>query len=96
MLLIIILILLSVQLCWAHLKRDFQRLSERKESVIADFGKKLLSLESDLFSLWHEFKANKITRDELIRRTKNICRSIGKTLVQGSYTAPELKISTLL
>lgn len=79
------------QLCWAHLKRDFTKLSEKENKIIARIGKNLLESESALFKIWHEFKSEKISRDELLRQTKPIRQHIGELLEQGSYTDPILK-----
>lgn len=79
------------QICWAHLKRDFTKLSEKDDKIIARIGKNLLECESNLFKIWHEFKSEKITRDELLRQAKPIRQGIGELLEQGSYTDPALK-----
>ena len=79
------------QMCWAHLKRDFTKLSEKKDGIISRIGKKLLFYECSLFKIWHEFKVGKITRQELLYRAKPIRQHIGELLEQGSYTDPKLK-----
>lgn len=79
------------QICWAHLKRDFTKLSEKDNKVIARLGKSLLECGSDLFQIWHEFKSEKISRDELLRQTKPIRTRVGELLEQGTYTDPILK-----
>jgi len=81
------------QICWAHLKRDFTRLSEKDDKVCSRIGKNLLHCEAKLFKWWHEFRQSKITRDELLRQTQPIRQRIGELLEQGSYTDPELKIA---
>jgi transposase len=81
------------QICWAHLKRDFTRLSEKENKVIARIGKHLLECETHLFKLWHDFKRKSITRDELLKQTRPIKQRIGELLEQGSYTDPTLKIA---
>lgn len=78
-------------MCWAHLKRDFTKLSEKENKIIARIGKNLLEGESALFKSWHEFKSEKISRDELLLQTKPIRQRIGELLEQGSYTDPILK-----
>jgi transposase len=80
------------QMCWAHLKRDFKKVSEKKDKAIARIGKKLLERESNLFKIWHEFKSKKISRNELIWQAKPIQRDIGELLEQGSYTDPKLRV----
>jgi transposase len=79
------------QLCWAHLKRDFTRLSEKADPVLARIGKNLLLNEGALFKLWHEFKDQRITREELLKQSCPIRQRIGELLEQGSYTDPTLK-----
>lgn len=80
------------QLCWAHLKRDFTKLSEKDNNIIARIGKNLLNAQAELFKVWHEFKQNHITRNELIRCATPIRKQIGELLEQGSYTDPILKV----
>jgi transposase len=79
------------QICWAHLKRDFTKLSEKDDKVIARIGKSLLKCESDLFKIWHEFKTEKILHYELLRAAKSIRQRTGELLEQGSYTDPKLR-----
>lgn len=79
------------QICWAHLKRDFIKLSEKDDKLIARLGKNLLACESDLFKIWHEFKSGKLPRDELLQQVKPIRQRVGELLEQGSYTDPVLK-----
>jgi transposase len=80
------------QICWAHLKRDFTKLSEKDNKIISRIGKNLLENESSLFKIWYEFRAEKITRDELLRQAEPIRQRIGELLEQGSYTDPTLKV----
>lgn len=79
------------QMCWSHLKRDFTRLSEKSDSIIARIGKELLVEEKSLFHHWYRFKQEKITRDELIRICEPIRRRVGECLEKGTYTDPTLR-----
>lgn len=81
------------QLCWAHLKRDFTRLSERRDPIVRRIGLNLLKYEADLFKNWHAFKQERLTRFGLIQASQPICRRIGECLEQGSYTDPTLRIA---
>lgn len=81
------------QLCWAHLKRDFTKLSEKGDQIIARMGKKLLECESGLFKIWHKFKAKEKSREELQREAEPIRKVMGELLEQGSYTDPKLRVS---
>jgi len=80
------------QVCWAHLKRDFTKLSEKEDKIIARIGKGLLEHESHLFKIWHEYRAEKITRDELLQQVEPIRQCVGELLEQGSYTDPVLRV----
>ena len=80
------------QLCWAHLKRDFTKLSEKKDRVVSRIGKNLLLCQSELFKVWHQYKQGDILRDELIRKTIPIRQKIGEYLEQGTYTDPKMRI----
>lgn len=79
------------QVCWAHLKRDFTKLSEKKDKIIARIGKNLLECESSLFEIWHQFKFGVITRGELEEEAEPIRQRVYYLLKQGSYTDPVLK-----
>jgi transposase len=79
------------QVCWAHLKRDFTKLSEKKDKIIARIGKNLLECESNLFEIWHQFKCGFITRGELQEEAEPIRQRVYYLLEQGSYTDPALK-----
>lgn len=79
------------QVCWAHLKRDFTRLAEKKDKVIRRIGKELLNQTNKLFEKWHLFKKNKLSREILIKECCSIRRQIGELLEQASYTDPALK-----
>ena len=81
------------QLCWAHLKRDFTRLAEKKERPLARLGKALLIQESQLFSLWHTFKQGGIDREALLEHTEGIRAVVEKGLERGACTDPSLKVA---
>lgn len=51
------------QICWAHLLRKFVSFEERQDSG-ADFGRELLEYTSIVFRYWHDFREQKLGRDE--------------------------------
>lgn len=65
------------QVCWAHLDRDFRKISERY-GTSEKIGTDLLKQTDDLFHYWHQFKEDKINRDILKRKTKPI-----RTFIEG-------------
>ena len=79
------------QLCWAHLTRDFRRLSESAIENIARIGKELLAEKDKLFEQWYAFKNNQIARECLQQNCEPIARAIEFKLTAISNTAPELK-----
>ena len=59
------------QLCWAHLKRDFIQISERV-GASAEIGESLLAQEKLLFNLWHQFRNEHLTKQELVQAVEPI------------------------
>ena len=70
------------QICWAHLERDFQKISERT-GVSQIIGTALLEQTNQLFHHWHQFKEEIITRNTLKRKTKSIRVFIENLLKRG-------------
>lgn len=52
------------QVCWAHLKRDFQQLVDWGGAA-APIGAAALAIEQEVFALWHRFRAGAIERATL-------------------------------
>lgn len=55
------------QLCWAHVKRNLQKLVERggQAKVV---GQRLLDIQHEVFELWHLFRGGGCTREQLAQR----------------------------
>src|SRR5712692_1146286 len=54
------------QLCWAHLKRDFQKLVDRGSDA-KDIGEMGLGAVEVIFALWHAFRGGGLSRAQLPR-----------------------------
>ncbi len=65
------------QICWAHLERDFRKISERS-GTSKEIGIELLNQTNCLFHHWHQFKEGVINRHTLKRKTKAI-----RTFIEG-------------
>jgi transposase len=52
------------QLCWAHLKRNWEKQVERGGAA-KRVGEAWLEVQRQVFELWHRFKAKQCTRQEL-------------------------------
>jgi transposase len=70
------------QLCWAHLKRDFQRIVDcGGPSVFV--GRRGLRIVKEVFAAWHAFQEGKVTRRKLKTLIEPLQRRLGKSLVKG-------------
>jgi transposase len=70
------------QLCWAHLKRDFQKCVDRGGSAVT-IGQAGLKAVRDLFALWEDFGAGRIDRASLQRRLEPVARELHDALEHG-------------
>jgi transposase len=72
------------QLCWAHLKRDFQKIVDcGGPSVFV--GRRGLRIVKELFVAWHAFQAGTISRSRLQELIAPLERRLGKTLLEGAF-----------
>lgn len=72
------------QVCWAHLKRDFQRISER-EGVVGKIGVKLLKYYRLLFKFWKTDGNTRWWFSRLMRKKrKRWCNKLLKHLRGGA------------
>ncbi|MEA5537325.1 IS66 family transposase [Crocosphaera sp. XPORK-15E] len=74
------------QLCWAHLRRDFLKISERP-GVSAELETALVKQQEKLFELWHRVRDGTLSRDDFGELVQNIRSSIKATLTEAdSYS----------
>jgi transposase len=65
-----------LQLCWEHLKRDFNKIYElgckidEHEAII--FAETMQKLRKKMMSIWYKFKEGEIDRETLIKKTSHI------------------------
>ena len=72
------------QLCWAHLKRDFQKIVDRggpSEFV----GRRGLRIVRESFAAWRAFQAGTIPRERLRELLAPVERRLGQTLLEGAF-----------
>lgn len=71
------------QICWAHLKRDFQKLIDRggAHRVI---GEGLQAVQQDVFQLWHLFRGGTISRRTLRYRMQDPRSRMYEILEEGA------------
>lgn len=75
------------QLCWAHLRRDFEALVERG-GASARLGEALLAQVRRLFELWHRVRGGTLSRPEFQVAVPPIQHQIQALLQEGTTLSP--------
>jgi transposase len=70
------------QVCWAHLKRDFQKLVDRNADG-KDIGEMGLGAVEVLFELWHGFRGGGLSRGQLQRQIAPVRHTLREWLELG-------------
>jgi len=71
------------QLCWAHLKRDFQAFVERG-GASALLGEALLKQVKAMFALWHHLREGILSRSEFQEQMGPLRQQVGALLRDGT------------
>lgn len=74
------------QLCWAHLKRDFQKVVD-SGGPSAFVGRRGLRIVKEVFAAWHKFQAGEVTRQQLAELMEPLVARTNKALVDGAFGA---------
>ena len=80
------------QICWAHLKRDFQKLIDRG-GPSQPIGQRGLDVVAVLFEAWHAFRNGQLSRRQLQSKLEPIRNDMWKWLEEGT-SCPETKTAT--
>jgi transposase len=75
-------------ICWAHLKRDFVRWSERGEACVR-FGERGLTLVAEVTRLWNQFVNRRFGRTRLKCKLRPLRRRLDKLLQWGMRCSME-------
>jgi transposase len=70
------------QICWAHLKRDFQKIVD-KAGVSAGVGQAGQRIVKKVFAAWHAFKDGVVTREQLKEQLAGVVRRMNRVLLEG-------------
>lgn len=70
------------QLCWAHLRRDFIKISERP-GVSKELGTSLVKQQEKLFKLWHRVRDSTLSRCDFALLAEDIRSDIKTTLPEA-------------
>lgn len=71
------------QVCWAHLKRDFQAISERGGEA-QEIGEALLVQTKEVFRLWHQATDGTLSRRQFQKLIAPVQQRVTELLDQGS------------
>jgi transposase len=74
------------QVCWAHLKRDFQKLVDRGGESAA-IGRAGLRVVRELFAGWHRHRDGPADRDRLLEEIAPLARRLDRVLTAGRRCA---------
>jgi len=72
-----------LQWCWAHLKRDFQRLIDQGDNQAKRLGYDLRRMTCKLFEHWGNYRDGKISRAAFVRRMAPVRREVERLLLRG-------------
>jgi transposase len=80
------------QICWAHLKRDFQKIVDR--SGLSEFvGRRGLRLVKEVFAAWHAFKEGQVTRVQLQANLEPLADRMQKVLLEGAICGQDKTVA---
>jgi transposase len=71
------------QICWAHLRRDFQAMIDRKREG-ERIGQRLLALSNCLFRSWHRVRDGTLEWEPFQARMRRLRREVKQALEEGS------------
>ena len=71
------------QLCWAHLRRDFQAMIDR-ENCGSEIGKSLLESSDQLFHWWHQVRDGTLARSSLQNDVGSLRLAVREQLKRGA------------
>jgi transposase len=71
------------QLCWAHLKRNWEKMVERGGSA-KRFAGQCLAIHRQVFELWHLFRGGGCTRGELGDRVLPLVETLQEVIASGA------------
>jgi transposase len=74
------------QVCWAHLKRDFQKCVDRGGAG-ADIGRPGLRIVKRVFKAWHLYRGGGLSHQAMRKRLDPVARDLRKLLEAGSACA---------
>lgn len=75
-----------LQWCWAHLKRDFQKLIDSSNGQVKRIGHDLMRQQKQLFEYWRQYKAGKLKWEEFQESVQPIEEEVRQLLLRGRFS----------
>jgi len=75
-----------LQWCWAHLKRDIQKLIDSKDNQVKRLGHDLMRQLRLLFELWHLYQDDKISWRTFRKKVAPIRKEFNSLLLRGCFS----------
>jgi transposase len=72
------------QICWAHLKRDFQKIVDGG-GPSAQVGREGGKIVKKVFAAWHAFQDGQGTRAQLDKQLEPVVRRLNRVLIEGTF-----------
>jgi len=81
------------QICWAHLKRDFQKIVDRGGSSVG-MGRRGLAIVRKVFAAWHAFRDGQATRVQLQAELDRVANRMNRLLLEGWILGEDKTVAT--
>jgi transposase len=80
------------QVCWAHLKRDFQKIVDRDGASVF-VGQAGLRLVKKVFAAWHAFQDGQCTRAQLQATLDPVAVRMNRVLLEGALLGDDATVA---
>ena len=77
---------IQLQWCWAHLKRDFQKLIESPDGTVKRLGHDLMRQHRLLFQYWRQYKVGQIKWSTFQQYVRPIRKEVRSLLLRGKFS----------
>jgi len=81
------------QVCWAHLKRDFQKVIDR-DGPSTTVGREGLKIVKKVFAAWHAFQGGQGTRAQLKAELDPVAVRLNRVLLEGAWLGEDKAVAT--
>jgi transposase len=80
------------QICWAHLKRDFQKIVDRggPSAFVGQEGRKIVK---KVFAAWHAFQDGQSTRVQLEAQLAPVMNRLNRVLLEGAILGDDKTVA---